>query len=314
MTNSMPSRRVSASAPAKINLVLHVGSPDVTGFHPLLTAFQAVDLWDTVTLTESDSMSIECRAGFDTSMVPRDDSNISWRAVDLLRAHHGLDANVSIDIDKTIPVAGGMAGGSADAAATVLAATTLWETEAPLHELFDITRTLGSDVPFSMVGGQAIGRGRGDVLQSIDVEQPIHLVVVMSNGHLSTPAVYAELDRLRDEQVKVPDSLDGDFLDAWRRGDAVALAPLLHNDLQPAALSLMPELAETLEQVMGSGALAAIVSGSGPSVIGLAQSATHAREIEASLRALGLRAISTQSTPRAAHLQQDPAEQTDSPE
>lgn len=314
MTNSMPSRRVSASAPAKINLVLHVGSPDVTGFHPLLTAFQAVDLWDTVTLTESDSMSIECRAGFDTSMVPRDDSNISWRAVDLLRAHHGLDANVSIDIDKTIPVAGGMAGGSADAAATVLAATTLWETEAPLHELFDITRTLGSDVPFSMVGGQAIGRGRGDVLQSIDVEQPIHLVVVMSNGHLSTPAVYAELDRLRDEQVKVPDSLDGGFLDAWRSGDAVALAPLLHNDLQPAALSLMPELAETLEQVMGSGALAAIVSGSGPSVIGLAQSATHAREIEASLRALGLRAISTQSTPRAAHLQQDPAEQTDSPE
>lgn len=314
MTTSMPSRRVSASAPAKINLVLHVGSPDITGFHPLLTAFQAVDVWDTVTLTESDAMRIRCRADFDTSMVPRDGSNISWRAVELLRAHHDLDTNVSIEIDKTIPIAGGMAGGSADAAATILAATTLWDTEAPLHELFDITRALGSDVPFSMVGGQAIGRGRGDVLQSIEVEKPLHLVVVMSDGHLSTPEVYAELDRLREEQVKVPDSLGDDFLDAWRRGDALALAPLLHNDLQPAALSLMPELAATLDQVNEAGALATLVSGSGPSVIGLAESAAHAEEIEAGLVALGLRAISTQSTPRSAHLRSDPAEQTGSPE
>lgn len=314
MINQMPSRRVSASAPAKINLVLHVGSPDITGFHPLLTAFQAVDVWDTVTLTESDAMSIECRADFDTSMVPLDESNISWRAIDLLRKHHERDYTVSIEIDKSIPIAGGMAGGSADAAATILAATTLWETEAPLHELFDITRALGSDVPFSMVGGQAIGRGRGDVLQSIEVEHPLHLVVVMSNGHLSTPQVYAELDRLRDEQVKVPDALDDDFLDAWRRGDAHALAPLLHNDLQPAALSLMPELEETLDHVKTAGALAAMVSGSGPSVIGLAQSAAHAAQIEAALIEAGLRAISTQSTPRSAHLLQDPAEQTGSPE
>lgn len=314
MINQMPSHRVSASAPAKINLVLHVGSPDITGFHPLLTAFQAVDVWDTVTLTESDAMSIECRADFDTSMVPLDESNISWRAIDLLREHHERDSTVSIEIDKSIPIAGGMAGGSADAAATILAATTLWETEAPLHELFDITRALGSDVPFSMVGGQAIGRGRGDVLQSIEVEHPLHLVVVMSNGHLSTPQVYAELDRLRDEQFKVPDALDDDFLDAWRRGDAHALAPLLHNDLQPAAFSLMPELEETLDYVKTAGALAAMVSGSGPSVIGLAQSAAHAAQIEAALIEAGLRAISTQSTPRSAHLLQDPAEQTGSPE
>ena len=314
MTTSMPSRRVSASAPAKINLVLHVGSPDITGFHPLLTAFQAVDVWDTVTLTESATMSIECRAGFDASMVPLDDSNISWRAIELLRAHHHLDANVSIEIDKTIPIAGGMAGGSADAAATILAATTLWETDVPLHELFDITRALGSDVPFSMVGGQAIGRGRGDVLQSIDVEQPLHLVVVMSDGHLSTPKVYAELDRLRAEQIKVPDALDEDFLDAWRRGDAEPLAPLLHNDLEPAALSLMPQLGNTLDQVTAAGALTAMVSGSGPSVIGLARSAKHAAEIEAALKGFGLRAISTQSTPRSAHLQQGPAGQTGSPE
>lgn len=314
MINQMPSRRVSASAPAKINLVLNVGSPDITGFHPLLTAFQAVDVWDTVTLTEADAMSIECRADFDASMVPLDESNISWRAIELLRAHHDLNSNVSIEIDKSIPIAGGMAGGSADAAATILAATTLWETEAPLHELFDITRALGSDVPFSMVGGQAIGRGRGDVLQSIEVEQPIHLVVVMSDGHLSTPTVYAELDRLRDEQVKVPDALDDNFLDAWRRGDALALAPLLHNDLQAAALSLMPELEATLNHVKAAGALTAMVSGSGPSVIGLARSAEHAVEMETALIETGLRAISTQSTPRSAHLQQDPAEQKGSPE
>jgi 4-diphosphocytidyl-2-C-methyl-D-erythritol kinase len=151
-------------------------------------------------------------------------------------------------------------------------------------------------------------------LQSIEVEKPLHLVVVMSDGHLSTPEVYAELDRLREEQVKVPDSLGDDFLDAWRRGDALALAPLLHNDLQPAALSLMPELAATLDQVNEAGALATLVSGSGPSVIGLAESAAHAEEIEAGLVALGLRAISTQSTPRSAHRRSDPAEQTGSPE
>lgn len=312
MTNSMPSRRVSASAPAKINLVLHVGSPDVTGFHPLLTAFQAVDLWDTVTLSDSATMGIDCRADFDTSMVPLNESNISWRATELIRAHHGVEAHVSIEIDKTIPIAGGMAGGSADAAATILAATALWETEAPLHELFDITRALGSDVPFSMVGGQAIGRGRGDVLQSIEAEAPIHLVVVMSDGHLSTPEVYAELDRLRDGQVKVPDALGDDFLDAWRHGDAEALAPLLHNDLQPAALSLMPGLADTLDQVKTAGALAAMVSGSGPSVFGLARSSEHAKEIAENLRGVGRRAISTQSTPKSAHLQQDCAGQTGS--
>jgi 4-diphosphocytidyl-2-C-methyl-D-erythritol kinase len=257
-------------------------------------------------------MGIDCRADFDTSMVPLNESNISWRAIELLRAHHGVEANVSIEIDKTIPIAGGMAGGSADAAATILAATALWETEAPLHELFDITRALGSDVPFSMVGGQAIGRGRGDVLQSIEAEAPIHLVVVMSDGHLSTPEVYAELDRLRDGQVKVPDALGDDFLDAWRHGDTEAIAPLLHNDLQPAALSLMPELADTLNQVKTAGALAAMVSGSGPSVIGLARSAEHAKELAETLRGLGLRAISTQSTPKSAHLQQDRAGQTGS--
>jgi 4-diphosphocytidyl-2-C-methyl-D-erythritol kinase len=314
VTDSMSSQGVRASAPAKINLILHVGSPDATGFHPLLTAFQAVDLWDTVTLTESNAMALECRADFDTSMVPRDETNISWRAVELLRAHHGVDLNVSIEIDKSIPVAGGMAGGSADAAATILAATALWDTEAPLHELFDITRALGSDVPFSMVGGQAIGRGRGDVLQSIEAELPLYLVVVMSDGHLSTPEVYRELDRLRDGQIKVPDALSEDFLDAWRRGDADALAPLLHNDLQPAALSLMPALDETMEQVRSAGALAAIVSGSGPSVIGLARSVDHAQELEKTLRSLGLRAISTKSTPKSAHLRQDPAGQTGSQE
>lgn len=309
----MPTDPVSAVAPAKVNLVLHVGSPDASGFHPLLTAFQALDIWDTVTVANAEVMSLSCQAPFDASIVPTDSTNISWRAWELLSRHLGVDQSVSIAIDKTIPIAGGMAGGSADAAATLMALSELWDLEQPLHEFFDITRTLGSDVPFVTVGGAAIGRGRGDVLQGIPVEHPLHCVIVMSDQHLSTPAVYAELDRIRPESVKVPDSLDDDVLAAWRAGDAEALAPLLHNDLQAAALSLMPELAHTLEQVTQAGALSAIVSGSGPSVLGLAQSAEHAEQIAAELVEAGLRAISTQSTPRGASLL-TPLAQTGSPE
>jgi len=153
---------ISVRAPGKVNLALHVGSPDITGFHPLLTAFQAVDLWDAVTVSPAEAMSIEIAATFDVSSIPLDSSNLVWRAHDLLREHIGDISPAAITIDKTIPVSGGMAGGSADAAAAVIALAELFALSPDTAHLRDLARALGSDVPFTLVGGSAVGRGRGD--------------------------------------------------------------------------------------------------------------------------------------------------------
>ena len=294
---------ISVRAPGKVNLALHVGSPDITGFHPLLTAFQAVDLWDAVTVSPAEAMSIEIAATFDVSSIPLDSSNLVWRAHDLLREHIGDISPAAITIDKTIPVSGGMAGGSADAAAAVIALAELFALSPDTAHLRDLARALGSDVPFTLVGGSAVGRGRGDVLEPFRINSPLSLVIVSSDATLSTPEVYRRLDELRgDDKVSLPDSLSPEFVTAWRDGDALALAPYLHNDLQAAALSMMPTLQSVLEDTMTAGAFASMVSGSGPTVIGLASGPEHASDISGRLVEKGYRAIAVETTPLGTHL------------
>ncbi|MBB4894757.1 4-diphosphocytidyl-2-C-methyl-D-erythritol kinase [Streptomyces olivoverticillatus] len=277
---------VTVRVPAKVNVQLAVGGPRSDGYHDLANVFLAVGLHDEVTVRPADELRVTC-AGPDAAQVPLDHSNLAARAALALAARYGRDANVHIHIDKDIPVAGGMAGGSADGAGALLACDALWGTGASREELLGICAELGSDVPFSLVGGAALGRGRGELLTPLPVGGAFHWVFAVADGGLSTPAVYAECDRLRGAaDIPAPEA-SAALLDALRAGDAEALAAAVSNDLQDAAVSLRPSLAATLEAGRGAGALAAMVSGSGPTTAFLVPDAAGARKVADALQSSG---------------------------
>ncbi|MFD5521361.1 4-(cytidine 5'-diphospho)-2-C-methyl-D-erythritol kinase [Streptomyces sp. NPDC127066] len=277
---------VTVRVPAKVNVQLAVGGARPDGFHDLANVFLAVGLYDEVTVTPADGLRVTC-AGPDAAQVPLDRTNLAARAALELARRYGVDPAVHLHIAKDIPVAGGMAGGSADGAAALLACDTLWGTNASREELLDICAELGSDVPFSLVGGAALGTGRGEKLRLLDVGGTFHWVFAMAERGLSTPAVFREFDRM-NEGVRVPEPVASqDLLDALAKGDAGALARTVSNDLQPAALSLFPALADTLAAGRAAGALAGLVSGSGPTTAFLAPDAESARTIGQVLLASG---------------------------
>ncbi|EFF91505.1 4-(cytidine 5'-diphospho)-2-C-methyl-D-erythritol kinase [Streptomyces sp. e14] len=277
---------VTVRVPAKVNVQLAVGAARPDGFHDLANVFLAVGLYDEVTVTEADELRVTC-SGPDAAQVPLDRTNLAARAALALAGRYGRDARVHLHIAKDIPVAGGMAGGSADGAGALLACDALWGTGASRDELLDICAELGSDVPFSLVGGAALGTGRGEKLRELEVGGAFHWVFAVADGGLSTPAVYGEFDRL-NEGVAVPEpAASEDLLAALAKGDAHALAAALSNDLQPAALSLRPSLADTLAAGRAAGALAALVSGSGPTTAFLTPDATTATEVAETLRTSG---------------------------
>ncbi len=286
----MTAQSVTVRVPAKVNVQLAVAGPRPDGFHNLANVFLAVSLHDRVTATPADELRITC-SGPDADQVPLDPSNLAARAALALASRYGREARVHLHIDKDIPVAGGMAGGSADGAGALLACDALWGTHASLDELLAICAELGSDVPFSLLGGAALGRGRGEQLTPLEVGGTFHWVFAVADGGLSTPAVYAECDRLRaaagtDPGPDQPPASTA-LLDALRGGDAAALADAVSNDLQAAAVSLRPSLAETLAAGSSAGALAAMVSGSGPTTAFLAKSAEEAERVAAALRSSG---------------------------
>jgi 4-diphosphocytidyl-2-C-methyl-D-erythritol kinase len=282
---------VTARAPAKLNLSLSVGRLRPDGFHDLTTVFQAVGLWDEVVLTRADELTVTVRDGpgvTGAADVPLDASNLAVRAVALVAAKTGQDARVAVSITKGIPVAGGCAGGSADAAAALVGADALWGTGLSKEELTDLAAQLGSDVPFSLHGGTALGTGRGEQLTEVLERGDYSWVLAVAEGGLSTPAVYAELDRQRDTgPVTVAGSPDA-VLSALRQGDAVALGRALGNDLQAAAVALKPALRLLLETGRDLGALGAVVSGSGPTVALLARDEGHAVALASSLAGQGV--------------------------
>lgn len=288
---------VTVRVPAKVNVQLAVGPVRSDGFHDLANVFLAVGLYDEVTVTPADALRITCE-GPDAEHVPLDATNLAARAAIALAERHGLAPDVHIHIAKDIPVAGGMAGGSADAAGALLACDTLWGTGSTQDELLSICADLGSDVPFSLVGGAALGRGRGEILTPLEVGGTFHWVFAVADGGLSTPAVYRECDRLRGE-AQVPDAEPSpDLLEALRTGDPAALAATLVNDLQPAAVSLRPSLAATLSAGTEGGALAALVSGSGPTCAFLAKDPDAATAVATALTASGTcRAVRITSGP-----------------
>ncbi|MYU36952.1 4-(cytidine 5'-diphospho)-2-C-methyl-D-erythritol kinase [Streptomyces sp. SID8358] len=277
---------VTVRVPAKVNVRLAVGAARPDGFHDLANVFLAVGLYDEVTAAPADTLRVTC-TGPDAAQVPLDATNLAARAAVALAERHGISPDVHLHIAKDIPVAGGMAGGSADGAAALVACDALWSTGASQDELLTICAELGSDVPFSLIGGAALGVGRGEQLTPIEVGGTFHWVFAVADGGLSTPAVYAEFDRLTaGTQVPEPTASPA-LLAALRKGDTTALADALGNDLQAAALSLRPSLADTLAAGTAAGALAALVSGSGPTTAFLAADADAARTIADALAASG---------------------------
>ena len=276
---------VRVRVPAKINLHLGVGAARADGYHELETVFLAVTLADEITARPAAALQLEL-GGVETGGVPSDATNLAWRAAQVLADAAGIEPRVALRIDKHIPVAGGMAGGSADAAGALLACARLWDLDAGPAELEGLASRLGSDVAFPLRGGAAVGTGRGDKLSSLPTRRRLYWVLALSDGGISAGAAYAELDRQRGAGT-APDPVGASdhMISALAGGTADDVARLLANDLQPAALALRPELADVLTAGVDAGALAGIVSGSGPTCAFLCADADHAARVADNLMA-----------------------------
>lgn len=238
-------------------------------------------------MTHADDLRLTVE-GEGEGALPLDDSNLAARAARLLAEHVGRRPAVALHVRKAIPVAGGLAGGSADAAATLVACDALWGTGLTKDGLAALAARLGSDVPFSLHGGTALGTGRGERLTPVLGRGSFAWVLALAEGGLSTPAVYGELDRQRETGPVRVVSEPSAVLSALRTGDAVELGRALDNDLQPAALSLAPHLRRLLDAGRELGALGAVVSGSGPTVALLSRDAGAADDLAASLAGYGV--------------------------
>ena len=286
---------VAARAPAKVNVHLGVGPLRSDGFHELRTVYLAVSLFDTVTARAGEGLALtvtgEGTGGRGADLVPTDRRNLVWRAAELLATSAGVAPDATLEIAKSIPAAAGLAGGSADAAAALVVLDARWGTRASREDLVGLAAQLGSDVPFSLVGGVALGVGRGEQVTPVLSRTPSHWVLGIAGEGLSTPAVYGELDRMR-AAGRVPDGTDlgtaEPVVAALRSGPTAALAAALANDLQAPALALRPTLGRALRAATEAGAAAALVSGSGPTVAALAADERDAHRLAAELAGAGV--------------------------
>ena len=282
---------VSVRVPAKVNLQLAVGPPRPDGYHGLVSVFHAVSLFDEVTVEPAGRDGVTV-TGEGADRVPAGRDNLALRAVAALRAavrdRAGGPGRVHVTIAKKIPVAAGLAGGSADAAAALVACNELWGSGLTQQQLLEIAATVGSDVAFALLGGTAVGRGRGEQLTpALAPATQYHWVLALADGQLSTPEVYAALDRLRGVGPREI-TLDSALMSALRSGDARLVGSRLSNDLQQAAVSLFPALRKTLTAGLELGALGALVSGSGPTCVFLAANAERALELAVSISGAGV--------------------------
>ena len=283
----------TARVPAKINLSLGVGPVRDDGFHPLATVYQALDVYDEVRATVvEDSRDIEVvvhrESPTERGEVPEGNDNLAVRAARVMQEVMGIEIGVRLAIRKVIPVAGGMAGGSADAAAALLACNTIWGTGLGREELSEMAAMIGSDVPFLLHGGTAIGTGRGEAISPILGRGSYHWAIAVSDRGLSTPDVYAEFDRLANGKDVAQPSVPDELLAALRAGEPEALGDALTNDLTPAVLSLRPDLRDVLSVGSGAGALGSIVSGSGPTCLFLAEDEPHRLDLAMALASSGV--------------------------
>lgn len=294
---------VTVASPAKINLQLGVGPARPDGFHTLATVYQAIGLYDEVTVTPAAATTLTVVGeGVDVVDVPTDASNLAVRAADLLAERKGVDSRVAISIRKRIPVMGGMAGGSTDGAAALLACDTLWGLGTPQEELLGLAAELGSDVPFCLVGHTAGGSGRGELVHEVEDAGSYWWVVALSEQGLSTPAVFAEFDRRHAGDAVPEPEVSAELLAALAEGDPVRLGAALLNDLEAPALTLRPDLAALLDLGGRPPALGALLSGSGPTCVFLAADEADAVKIRDGLRDAGTTALVARGPVPGAHV------------
>ena len=281
---------VTVRVPAKVNLQLAVGPREADGFHNLVTVFQAISIYDDVTITKSapgSGITISI-IGDHTHGVPADATNLAVKAAQLIANEYDFVIDAHIEVNKSIPVAGGMAGGSADAAAVIVGVNDLYELEMSREEMHEFGSQLGSDVPFMISGGTAIGQGRGDQLTAALSRGTYHWVLALSTVGLSTPAVYQECDRLRAGlDIAAPQTSDA-LMQSLLAADSKAVGQALHNDLQSAACSLRPALTLVLDVGEEYGALGSIVSGSGPTVAFLVADEEQGLDLAVALTSSGV--------------------------
>jgi 4-diphosphocytidyl-2-C-methyl-D-erythritol kinase len=282
-----PGAQVRVRASGKLNLALGVGRRQPDGYHPLATVFQAVSAFEDVTATYAEGVSVTV-SGLHADLVPLGEDNLAIKAARLLAEATGIEAAVHLHLHKGVPVGGGMAGGSADAAAALVACDALWGTELNRDQISELAALLGSDVPFAMHGHTAVGRGRGHLISPAMTRGSYHWALGLRRNGLSTPRVYAAFDALIGDAAPDEPHLDAELMRALRSGNAVALGAALSNDLQPAALELAPHLAETLALAEDAGALGVVVSGSGPTVAALAADGDQAVAIGSAMLAAGV--------------------------
>jgi 4-diphosphocytidyl-2-C-methyl-D-erythritol kinase len=281
---------VVVRVPAKVNLQLSVGPLGADGYHEVVSVFQAISIFDEVTIrygAEGSGILLTV-GGSITYGVPTDSSNLAYRAAQIMIDRFHLSPDIEIDIKKDIPVAGGMAGGSADAAAVLVGLDALCELSLSRDELEQIGSTLGADVPFSIAGGIAVGRGRGDELTPALARGKYHWVVALAGSGLSTPAVYGECDRLREGMDIARPQVSESLMQSLRAGDSKAVGAAMINDLQSAACSLRPALRLVLDVGNDYGAQGGIVSGSGPTVVFLVEDEERALDLTVALSASGV--------------------------
>ena len=282
---------VTVRVPAKINLGLNVGALRTDGYHGLATVYQAIALYDEVKARPTDDHAITISVtGEGGDVVPLDSTNLAVRAAELLAKKYDVRDGAALSIHKTIAVAGGLAGGSPDAAAALPACDALWPTGATRDDLLAIAAALGSDVPFGLVGGNAIGTGRGEAVSAVLARGSYEWVLAYADGGLATPAVFAEFDRLSDAggaRLSATPAVADDLMAALRSGDPYALGMTLHNDRGPAAMRLRPSLRQTLAIGDEAGALGAVICGSGPTCAFLASDADHAVDLAVALSSSG---------------------------
>jgi 4-diphosphocytidyl-2-C-methyl-D-erythritol kinase len=281
---------VRVRVPAKLNLALKVGAPRPDGYHPLATVYQALSLYDEVHAEWADADVFEVSVtGEGANLVPEDETNLAVRAARLLAGTHGPDDSlgVSLSIKKSIPVAGGLAGGSSNGAAALLACAVLWDLDLTGAALQTFAAQLGSDVPFALLGGTAVGSGRGEKIVPALARGSYHWVLAFGHHGLSTPAVYRRFDELSQKPPRAPE-VPADLMNALRGGDPGELGRALANDLQPAAIDLQPHLRQTLAAGLEYGALGAIVSGSGPTCAFLVSGESAAVDLSVALSAEGV--------------------------
>ena len=289
----MAHHHVTVRVPGKVNLQLSVGPKRADGYHDIATVFQAVSIFDDVKVAfasdedRKEKFAIEIKADHPHG-IPTDRGNLAYTAAQLMYEKFKLDGAIDIHIDKRIPVAGGMAGGSANAAGVILALDALFSMGLSRNEMEGIGAEIGSDVPFSIAGGTAIGTGRGEQLTPALARGSYSWVFALSSNGLSTPAIYGECDRLREGMEISTPQVSESVMHALRSADAKALGKALQNDLQPAACSIRPALRLVLDVGMDYGALGGIVSGSGPTVAFLAEDEDHALDLVVALTSSGV--------------------------